>query len=134
MTKELFTFVLLSIPLAGLASVRPASTYDQAGASNIAENVCPGDLFGNGCGAGKFIRFVTYDNNTLAMLSSSIPNAPATIVGVTRYSELTGGTYGAAIVSAMENQPSESTVPESGTLALVGIGMICLGGLLRHRH
>jgi hypothetical protein len=90
-------------------------------------------LVANGCAAGTIVSLSTFDNSTLVMLSDSITFAPVTVVDVIKDLQLTGGNQGTAVVSAVENQFSEDAVPESGTLALVGIGVICLGGFLRQR-
>jgi len=109
------------------------AAFSGTGSASIAESVCLGDLVANGCAAGKIVGLSTFDNSTLVMLSDSITFAPVTVVDVIKDLELTGGTYGTAVVSVMENQFSEGTIPESGTLAFVGIGVLCLGGLLRRR-
>jgi hypothetical protein len=120
-------------PIADIHLLMLGAAFTGTGSASIAEIVCLGDLFANGCAAGKVVSLSTFDNSTLVMLSDSIKFAPVTVVDVIKDLELTGGTKGTAVVSAVEYQFSEDAVPESGTLALVGIGVICLGGFLRQR-
>jgi hypothetical protein len=120
-------------PITDIHLLMLGAAFTGTGSASIAESVCLGDLFVNGCAAGKVVSLSTFDNSTLVTLSDSITFAPVTVVDVIKDLELTGGTDGTAVVSVMENQFSEDTTPESGTLALVGIGVICLGGFLRRR-
>ena len=120
-------------PITDIHLLMLGAAFSGTGSASIAESVCLGDLFADGCAAGKIVGLSTFDNSTLVMLSDSITFAPVTVVDVIKDLQLTGGTYGTAVVSVMENQFSEGTIPESGTLAFVGIGVLCLGGLLRRR-
>jgi hypothetical protein len=133
MTKELFTlFVLLAVPLTGLASISPTTTDNQViagGGYSIDDKTFGSWSFSSSASGGATL----VQASTVAYKPLPTSNNPVTVVDVIKDLDLTGGTKGTAVVTAVENQFSEATVPESGTLALVGIGAICLGRFLRQR-
>jgi PEP-CTERM motif len=120
-------------PIADDYLVMLGAVFSGTGSASIAESVWMGCLFGNVYGVGKFVRLFRFDNSTLVMLSDSITFAPVTVDRVIKDLEETGDTDITVGASAMKNQFSGGTTPEPGTLALLGIGVICLGGFLRWR-
>jgi len=120
-------------PITDIHLLMLGAAFTGTGSASIAESVCLGDLLANGCAAGKIVGLSTFDNSTQVMLSDGITFAPVMVVDVIKDLELTGGTHGTVVVSVIENRFLKGTIPESGTLALVGIGVMCLGGFLRRR-
>jgi hypothetical protein len=118
-------------PITDLTLLMLGAGFTGTGSASIAESACLGDLFANGCAHGKVVQLTTFDNSTQVKLSDTMSFAPVTVVEVVKDLELGGGTDGTAVVSAVENYFSES-IPEPGTLGLVGIGALGLGSLLRY--
>ena len=102
------------------------------GSASIAETVCLGDTFADGCLHGTIASLLTVDNSTLVKLSDHITFAPVRVIDVVKDLELFGGPSGSAFVSGVENQFSE--VPEPSTLLMLGTGIVGLAGILRRKQ
>src|ERR1035437_5714489 len=92
------------------------------GSASIAETVCLGDTFADGCLHGTVASLLTVDNSTLVKLSDHITFAPVRVIDVVKDLELFGGPSGSAFVSGVENQFSEVT-PEPSSLLMLGTGI-----------
>jgi hypothetical protein len=120
-------------PITDLHLLMLGAGFTGTGSASIAESACLGDLFSDGCAHGTVISLTTFDNSTQTKLSDTATFAPVTVIDVIKDLELTGGTDGTAVVSAVENHFSEGQTPEPGTLGLVGVGVVSLGVILRRR-
>jgi PEP-CTERM motif len=109
------------------------SGFTGTGSASIAETVCLGDTFADGCLHGKTRTLLTVDNNTQVTLIDHITFAPVLVVDVVKDLELFGGPNGSAFVSGVENQFSEVT-PEPSTLLMLGTGVVGLAGILRRKQ
>ena len=109
------------------------SGFTGTGSASIAETVCLGDTFADGCLHGTVASLLTVDNSTLVKLSDHITFAPVLVVDVVKDLELFGGPSGSAFVSGVENQFSEVVTPEPSTLILLGTGALGLAGILRRK-
>ena len=96
--------------------------FTGTGSASIAETVCLGDTFANGCLNGTIVTLSTVDNSTLVKLSDHITFAPVRVIDVVKDLELFGGPNGSAFVSGVENQFSEVT-PEPSSLLMLGTGI-----------
>jgi len=108
------------------------SGFTGTGSASIAETVCLGDTFADGCLHGTIASLLTVDNSTLVKLSDHITFAPVRVIDVVKDLELFGGPSGSAFVSGVENQFSE--VPEPSTLLMLGTGIVGLTGILRRKQ
>src|ERR1017187_8740710 len=109
------------------------SGFTGTGSASIAETVCLGDTFADGCLHGTVASLLTVDNSTLVKLSDHITFAPVRVIDVVKDLELFGGPSGSAFVSGVENQFSEVVTPEPSTLILLGTGALGLAGILRRK-
>ena len=109
------------------------SGFTGTGSASIAETVCLGDTFANGCLNGTIAQLTTVDNNTLVKLSDHITFAPVRVIDVVKDLELVGGPNGSAFVSGVQNEFSEVATPEPGSLLMFGTGIVGLSGLLRRK-
>jgi len=109
------------------------SAFTGTGSASIAETVCLGDTFANGCLNGTIAQLSTVDNSTLVKLSDHITFAPVLVVDVVKDLALFGGPNGSAFVSGVENQFSQVT-PEPSTLLMLGTGVVGLAGILRRKQ
>ena len=109
------------------------SGFTGTGSASIAETVCLGDTFADGCLHGKTRTLLTVDNNTQVTLIDHITFAPVLVVDVVKDLELFGGPSGSAFVSGVENQFSE-VAPEPSSLLMLGTGIVGLAGILRRKQ
>ena len=109
------------------------SGFTGTGSASIAETVCLGDTFADGCLHGTVASLLTVDNSTLVKLSDHITFAPVLVVDVVKDLELFGGPSGSAFVSGVENQFSE-VAPEPSSLLMLGTGIVGLAGILRRKQ
>src|ERR1022692_3141588 len=108
------------------------SGFTGTGSASVAETVCLGDTFADGCLHGTIATLSTVDNSTLVKLSDLITFAPVRVIDVVKDLELFGGPNGSAFVSGVENQFSE--VPEPSTLLMLGTGIVGLTVILRRKQ
>jgi hypothetical protein len=77
---------------------------------------------------------LTLLDSSTSKLFDHVSFAGVTEIDVMKDIELLGGTDGsAALLSGVENQFSETTTPEPGSLVLFGSGIVCLAGVLRRK-
>jgi len=76
----------------------------------------------------------TYLGGGLSKLNDSATFGPVGLVDVVKSVNLLGGGSGSfAVLGGVENQFSETGVPEPGSLVLFGSGIVGLAGVLRRR-
>ena len=135
---EFFGFTVL-VNLGGRAIdditlLQLGSGFTGTGSASVAETVCLGDTFADGCLHGKTRTLLTVDNNTQVTLIDHITFAPVLVVDVVKDLELFGGPNGSAFVSGVENQFSEVATPEPSSLLMLGTGIVGLAGILRRKQ
>ena len=135
---EFFGFTVLvnlgGHPIDDITLLQLGTGFTGTGAASIAETVCLGDTFADGCLHGTIASLSTVDNSSLVKLSDHITFAPVLEVDVVKDLELFGGPNGSAFVSGVENQFSEVVTPEPSTLLMLGTGIVGLGGILRRKQ
>ena len=118
-------------PIDDITLLQLGTGFTGTGSASIAETVCLGDTFANGCLGGTIVTLSTVDNSTLVKLSDHITFAPVRVIDVVKDLELFGGPSGSAFVSGVENQFSEA--PEPSSLVMLGTGIVGLAGILRRK-
>src|SRR5450755_1671752 len=134
---EFFGFTVL-VNLGGhaiddITLLQLGSGFTGTGSASVAETVCLGDTFADGCLHGTVVPLSTVDNSTLVKLSDHITFAPVLVVDVVKDLELFGGPNGSAFVSGVENQFSE-VAPGPSSLLMLGTGIVGLAGILRRKQ
>jgi hypothetical protein len=121
-------------PIDDISLLQLGSGFTGTGSATIAETVCLGDTFADGCLHGTIASLSTVDNSTLVKLSDYITFAPVLEVDVVKDLELFGGPNGSAFVSGVENQFSEVVTPEPSSLPMLGTGIVGLACILRRKQ
>ncbi len=98
---------------------------------SVVETYCLGDTFSDMCKNGTTGTLMTYINGSSSKLSDQVYFKGVSEVDVMKDIMLKGGDNGSAVLSGVENQFSE--IPEPASLAILGSGLIGMGGLLRKR-
>jgi len=101
------------------------------GMASVAETYCLGDTFADGCAKGTTGSLLTFMNSGGSKLSDTVTFKGVKEVDVEKDILLAGGDNGTAVLSGVENLFSE--IPEPGSLATLGSGLLCLAGLLGRR-
>ena len=108
--------------------------FNGTGSVSVSETYCLGDTFSDGCAHGTEGTLFGFLNGTGSKLSETVNFAGVSEVAVEKDIQLTGGENGFAVLSGMENQIGEDTpLPEPGSLAVLGSGLISMVGLMRKR-
>jgi hypothetical protein len=101
------------------------------GMATVVETYCLGDTFSDMCAHGTTGTLMTYLTGSSSKLSDQVYFKGVSEVDVMKDIMLKGGDNGSAVISGVENQFSE--IPEPASLAVLGSGLIGMGGLLRKR-
>jgi hypothetical protein len=120
----------LSLSIAGVG-------FSGTGSVNVDEAACLGGLLPT-CSGGTIVDLSVFCNSTECNQSSTYDQmnfAGVHEISVEKDVLLTAGTDGSAEVSITSDQFSESssTVPEPGTLGMMGAGMVALAGFARRK-
>ena len=118
----------LSLSIAGVG-------FTGTGSINVDETACLGAVLPT-CSGGTIVTLNVYDNSTGSKLFDEVNFAGVNEVSVEKDLLVTAGTNGSAEISVLTDQFSEgsSTVPEPGTLSMMGMGVVALAGFARRKN
>jgi len=85
------------------------------------------------CTGGQVYTLTVSDSSSGSTLFDSVSFAGASEVDVQKDITLQAGTNGSASLSLVTNQFSEVQTPEPGTLSMLGLGLIGVGGFVRRK-
>jgi len=112
------------------------SGYGFSGTGSIAvdETACLGAMLPT-CTGGQIITLRVFDSSSGSQQSDTVNFAGVSEVDVSKDITVQAGTNGEAELSAVDNQFSEGggSTPEPGTLTMLGLGALTLGGLVRRK-
>jgi hypothetical protein len=99
----------------------------------VDETACLGAMLPT-CTGGTIIQLRVCDSSSCNTLSDTVNFAGVSEVDVEKDITVQAGTNGDASLSIVGNQFSEgATTPEPGTLSMLGVGVLTLGGLMRRK-
>ncbi|MGA2905930.1 MAG: PEP-CTERM sorting domain-containing protein [Candidatus Korobacteraceae bacterium] len=116
----------LSLSIAGVG-------FTGTGAINLDETACLGAIL-PACSGGTTVTLSVFDSSAGNQLYDQVNFAGVHEVSVEKDLLVSAGTNGSAEVSVITDQFSESsTVPEPGTLSMMGLGVVALAGFVRRK-
>jgi hypothetical protein len=117
----------LSLSIAGVG-------FSGTGSINLDETACLGAILPS-CSGGTIVTLSVFDNSSGSQLFDQVNFAGVNEVSVEKDLLITAGTNGSAEVSVITDQFSEgsSTVPEPGTLGMMGAGIVAIAGFARRK-
>jgi hypothetical protein len=132
---SLFEFsVSSSTPITDLTLSIGGASFIGTGEVVVAETACLGAML-PACSGGQLITLSVFDDAAGSQLVDSVSFAGVNEVSVEKDLTVAAGTNGLATVSVLNDQFSEgsSSVPEPGTLSMLGLGGVALVGFARRK-
>ena len=133
--NSLFQFnVTSNTPITDLSLSIGGASFIGTGEVVVAETACLGALLPT-CTGGRIVTLTVFDDAAGQQLSDSVSFAGVSEVSISKALTVAAGTNGEATVSVLTDQFSEgsSSVPEPGTLSMLGLGGAALVGLARRK-
>jgi hypothetical protein len=117
----------LSLSIAGVG-------FSGTGSINLDETACLGAVL-PACSGGTTVTLSVFANSTGQQLFDQVNFAGVNLISVSKDLLVSSGTNGSAEVSEVTDQFSESssTVPEPGTLGMLGAGVLAVAGFARRK-
>lgn len=117
----------LSLTIAGVG-------FAGTGEVIVDETACLGALLPT-CSGGQIVTLRVFAGASGSQLVDEVSFAPTTLVSVAKDVEIQAGTNGNASLSVLTDQFSEggTTVPEPGTLSMLGVGAVAIAGFVRRK-
>jgi hypothetical protein len=132
---SLFQFAVSSTsPITDLSLSIAGVGFTGTGAINVDETACLGAMLPS-CTGGTVVTLSVFDSSAGQQLYDQVNFSGTNLVDISKDLMVQAGTNGSAEVSVVTDQFSEgtSTVPEPGTLSLLGVGAAALFGLARRK-
>jgi hypothetical protein len=117
----------LSLSIAGVG-------FTGTGAINVDETACLGAMLPS-CTGGTTVTLSVFDSSAGQRLFDQVNFSGVSLISVSKDLLVSAGTNGSAEVSVLTDQFSEGqgTVPEPGTLSMLGAGVLALAGFARRK-
>jgi len=133
---SLFQFNVMSnnAPITDLSLSIAGVGFSGTGSINLDETACLGALL-PACTGGTTVTLSVFANSSGQQLFDEVNFAGVSLVSVSKDLLITAGTNGSAEISEITDQFSEGsgTVPEPGTLSLLGAGILAAAGFARRK-
>jgi PEP-CTERM motif len=132
---SLFQFTVnSSTPITDLTLAIGGAAFIGTGEVIVAETACLGALL-PACTGGQLITLTVFDDSQGQQLVDTVNFAGVNEISISKDLTVAAGTNGEATVSVLTDQFSEGsgTVPEPGTLSMLGLGGVALFGFARRK-
>jgi peroxiredoxin len=132
---SLFQFTVNSTtPITDLTLSIGGASFIGTGEVIVAETACLGAMLPT-CSGGQLITLTVFDDASGSQLVDTVNFAGVNEISVSKDLTVAAGTNGEATVSVLTDQFSEgtTTVPEPGTLGMLGMSGLALFGLARRK-
>jgi hypothetical protein len=132
---SLFQFaVTSSTPITDLSLSIAGVGFSGTGSVTLDETACLGAMLPT-CSGGTEVTLRVFDSSAGSQLFDQVNFSGVSLVDVSKDLTVQAGTNGAAEVSEFTDQFSEGTasVPEPGTLSMLGLGAVALAGFARRK-
>jgi hypothetical protein len=133
--NSLFQFTVNSnTPITSLNLSIGGASFLGTGEVVVAETACLGALLPT-CTGGQIVTLTVFDDSAGQQLTDSASFAGVNEVSISKALTVAAGTNGEATVSVLTDQFTEgsSSVPEPGTLSMLGLGGAALVGFARRK-
>lgn len=132
---SLFQYAVTSTsPMTDLSLSIAGAAFMGTGSINVDETACLGAMLPS-CTGGTIVTLSVFDSSAGQQLFDEVNFSGVNLISVSKDLLVQSGTNGSAEVSVLTDQFSEgqSTVPEPGTLTMMGAGVIALAGFARRK-
>ncbi len=132
---SLFQFAVTSSnPMTDLSLSIAGVGFQGTGSVNVDETACLGAML-PACTGGTVVSLSVFANSGGQQLFDQVNFAGVNLISVSKDLLVQAGTNGSAEVSAVTDQFSEGsgTVPEPGTLSMLGAGVLAIAGFARRK-
>ena len=132
---SLFQFTVTSnTPMTSLTLAIGGASFIGTGEVIVAETACLGAML-PACTGGQIITLSVFDDSSGQQLVDSANFAGVNEISVSKDLTVAAGTNGEATVSVLSDQfgQGQATVPEPGTLSMLGLGGLGLLGFARRK-
>jgi hypothetical protein len=132
---SLFQFAVSSSnPMTDLSLSIAGVGFQGTGSVNVDETACLGAML-PACTGGTIVNLSVFANGQGQQLYDQVNFAGVNLISVSKDLLVQAGTNGSAEVSVVTDQFSEGsgTVPEPGTLSMLGAGVLAIAGFARRK-
>lgn len=128
-----FDYTITSVaPMTDILLSISGVTFTGTGSITVGEQACLGAMLPS-CTGGTVVNLSVYASSSGTLLTDQVNFAGVNFIDVNKDLTVTAGTNGSASVSGLYDEYSEGSVPEPGTLSMLGVGVVAVAGFVRRK-